>query len=104
MSGSPGVPPIYNPLAKWEDPNGIRKFSNAKLQSAIDDAFKALPADAHAAFVAHHVFNQDGTAVENVTTVSAFVKGPAGFTLAVAGYKDWSKGSLGAEAKLVKVF
>jgi hypothetical protein len=94
----------YNPLAKWEDANGIRKFSNAKLQSAIDDALKALPADAHAAFVAHHVFEQNGAATENITKVSAFVKGPAGFSLAVAGYKDWHRGDIGAEAKLVKVF
>ena len=97
-------PPLYNPLAKWEDANGIRKFSNVKLQGAIDDAFKTLPPDKHAAIVAHHIYNQDGSEVENITKVSIFVKGPAGFTLAAAGYKDWSKGSVGAEAKLVKVF
>jgi hypothetical protein len=94
----------FNPLAKWEDPNGIRKFSNGKLQSAIDDALKALPADAHAAIVAHHVYEQSGMEVDNRTTVSIFLKGPAGFTLAAAGFKDWVKGDIGAEAKLVKVF
>jgi hypothetical protein len=97
-------PATYNPLAKWEDANGLRKFSNAKLQGAIDDAFKALPADAHSAIVAHHVYEQNGLEVENVTTVSIFLKGPAGFSLAAAGFKDWTKGTIGAEAKLVKVF
>jgi hypothetical protein len=98
------TPVAYNPLAKWEDANGIRKFSNSRLQSAIDDAFKVLPPDKNAAIVAHHVYNQDGTAVENITKLSIFVKGPAGFTLAAAGYKDWASGNQGAEAKLVKVF
>lgn len=99
MSNAP-----YNPLAKWEDSNGIRRFSNAKLQSAIDDAFKVLPEGKHAAIVAHHVYEQNGDEITNVTKVSVFIKGPAGFTLAAAGFKDWDKGDVGAEAKLVKVF
>jgi len=94
----------YNPLAKWEDSNGVRRFSNARLQSAIDDAIAAIPADKHAAFIAHHVYRQDGTRVESIAKVSAFVRGPAGFTLAVGAYKDWSRGDLGVEAKLAKVF
>ncbi len=91
----------YNPLAKYKTADGIAKFSNTKLQSAIDDAIAAMGLDDHFAAVAHHVYNQDGTAVENVTKVSAVVRVKGGFSLAVAGYKDWTKNALGAEAKIV---
>jgi hypothetical protein len=98
----PAVP--YNPLAKYETGAGARRFTNAKLQSAIDDAFAALPADKSVAAVVHHVYNQDGTAVENVTKVSIVARGPFGSTIMAAAFKDWTKGDIGAEAKLVKAF
>jgi len=93
--------PPYNPLAKFKTADGLAKFSNTRLQSAIDDAIAAMGPDDHFAAVAHHVYNQDGTAVENVTKVSAVVRVKGGFSLAVAGYKDWTKDALGAEAKIV---
>ena len=93
--------PPYNPLATYEAPGGLRRFSNSKLQSAIDDAIASV-GDAQFVAVAHHLYEQDGTQVENVTKVSALVRMQDGkFSLAVAGYKDWTKGSLGAEAKAI---
>ena len=90
----------YNPYATY-DQGGIRKFTNAKLQSAIDDALAAA-GDSHFVVVGHHEFNQDGSQVENVTKVSALVRMADGkFSVAVAGYKDWTKGDMGAEAKVV---
>lgn len=91
----------YNPLATWEAPGGLRKFSNAKLQSAIDDAISSA-GDAHFVVVAHQVYEQNGAAVDNVTKVSALVRTSDGkFSLAVGAYKDWTKGNLGAEAKVI---
>ena len=101
MSTPPLPPTTFNPLSTWQTPGGIRKFSNAKLQSAIDDAV-ASAGDAHFVVVAHQVYQQDGTAIENVTKVSALVRMADGkFSLAVGAYKDWTKGDLGAEAKVV---
>lgn len=91
----------FNPLATYQTPGGLRKFSNSKLQDAIDDAI-ASAGDAHFVAVAHQVYHQDGTAIENVTKVSALVRMQDGkFSLAVGAYKDWTKGDLGAEAKVV---
>lgn len=96
----------YNPLATYEAPGGLRRFSNAKLQSAIDDAI-ASAGDSHFVVVAHHVYEQNGNemtngALTNITKVSALVRMQDGkFSLAVGAYKDWTKGDLGAEAKVV---
>lgn len=91
----------YNPLATYTAPNGLRRFSNAKLQSAIDDAI-ASAGDSPFVAVAHHVYEQNGVEVDNVTKVSALVRMQDGkFSLAVGAYKDWTKGDLGAEAKVV---
>lgn len=90
----------YNPLAKYTTPDGLKRFTNAKLQSAIDTAI-ASAGDAPVVVVAHHLYEQNGSAVENVTKASILVRLPHGFSLMAGGYKDWSKGDLGAEAKLV---
>lgn len=98
--GTP-APAQYNPFAKYEAPGGIRKFTNAKLQSAIDDAI-ASAGDSHFVVVAHHEYDQAGTANTNVTKLSALVRTSDGkFTLAVAAYKDWTSGDQGGEAKVV---
>jgi hypothetical protein len=82
---------LYNPLAQYQRPDGTRAFTNNVLQSAIDLALaKANPDDPFLA-VAHHVYNQDGTEVENITKASFFVRLPAGLSLACGGYKDWTK-------------
>lgn len=91
----------YNPLATYEAPGGLRKFTNAKLQSAIDDAI-ASAGTSHFVAVAHQVYEQNGDHIENITKVSALVRMQDGkFSLAVGAYKDWTKGDLGAEAKVV---
>lgn len=96
------TPKPYDPLAVWESSDGIRRFTNSKLQGAIDDAFNAAKAtDKPFVVVAHQVYNQDGSTVENVTKISAFVKVGDSLSMAVGGYKDWTKGDLGAEAKVV---
>jgi hypothetical protein len=83
--------PVYNPLAIYERPDGTRAFTNAKLQSAIDMALSKARDDEPFLAVAHHVFNQDGTQVENVTKASFFVRLPKGLSIACGGYKDWTK-------------
>jgi len=98
---TPASGAAYNPLATYEAPSGLRRFSNSKLQSAIDDAI-ASAGEAHFVAVAHQVYQQNGDQVENVTKVSALVRLQDGkFSLAVGAYKDWTKGDLGAEAKVV---
>ncbi len=80
------------------------KFSNEHLQAAIDEAMTRLPADKNVAIVAHQVYHQDGTAVENVTAVSVVARGPGGFTVEAAAYRDWVHKDIGAEVEFVKTF
>jgi hypothetical protein len=89
----------YNPYREVEV-NGIKRFENTKLQSVIDDAVKAV-GDKHFAAVAHHVYREDGTQLENITKVSLVVRVGDSFSLAAGAYKDWVKGDLGAEAKAI---
>lgn len=86
--------------------NGIRRFSNARLQAALDSAIAEMGPDDHVAVVAHHVYHDDGTEIENVTVLSAVVRPPKDskfkdVSIMVGGFKDWTKGDLGAEAKVV---
>jgi hypothetical protein len=97
---TPATFPPYNPLAKYTTPEGLKKFSNTKLQSAIDAAI-ASAGDAPVVVVAHHVFEQNGAAVENITKASILVRLPHGFSLMAGGFKDWTKGDVGGEAKVV---
>jgi hypothetical protein len=83
------------------DSGGIRRFSNLKIQSAIDSALAESKPEDKVVVVAHHVYNNDGTVVENVTKLSALVKLPGGFSVMAAAYKDWGKGDIGAEGKIV---
>lgn len=102
---SPGISVLSQPqplrFALRDLPSGIRVFENAKLQSAIDQAAAALGSDKTYAAVAHHVYRDDGTRIENVTKVSFIVRGPAGISVAVGAYKDWSGGDQGAEGKII---
>lgn len=84
-----------------ESPTGIRKFSNEKLQSAIDDALSELSGDTKVAVVAHGIYLNDGTSLKSLATLSAAVKIGNQWSIMVAGYKDFAKGDLGAEAKVV---
>lgn len=86
------------------DSGGVRRFSNLNIQAAIDSALAEAKPEDKVVVVAHHVFNTDGTVVENVTKASILVRLPAGFSVMAGGYKDWSKGSLGAEGKIVWKF
>ncbi len=87
------------PLVQGTD--GLRRFSDTRIQTAIDSALAALEPGKSLAVVAHHVYHNDGTAVENVTKLSLVVRLPAGFSVAAAAYKDWTSGELGAEGEVV---
>lgn len=93
---------LYNPLAQYERPDGTRAFTNNVLQSAIDAALARARDEDNFLAVAHHVYNQDGTQVENITKASFFVRLKGGFSLACGGYKDWTKPKAhGAGAEIV---
>lgn len=84
-----------------ELPNGLRVFENQRIQSAVDQAISSLRDSDTWAVVGHHVYNDDGTRVENVTKLSLVVRLDAGFSVAVGAYKDWQSGSQGVEGKVV---
>lgn len=79
----------------------FRRFANAQIQAAIDSALAEAKPEDSVVVVAHHVYNNDGTVVQNVTKLSALVRLPAGFSLMAGAYKDWTKGDIGAEGKIV---
>ena len=76
----------------------LRRFSDERIQAAIDNAFAEAKPEDKLVVVAHHVFNSDGT---NVTKLSALYRLPAGFSVVAGAYKDWTKGDMGAEGKIV---
>lgn len=102
MSTNVPVPAVpYNPFAQYQLPSGVRKFTNSRLQDAIDDAI-ASAGDAHFVVVGHHEYNQTGGINENVTKLSALVRTSDGkYTLSLGAFKDWNKGDQGVEAKVV---
>lgn len=83
---------------------GLRMFDNPRIQQAVDAALSELEAregTKNWAAVVHHVYNADGTEVENVTKVSVAVKIGDSWSIAAGAYKDWAHGDLGAEGKVV---
>ena len=76
---------------------GIRKFSDARINIAIESALAEMKPDEKVAIVAHHVY----TGGENVTKLSAVYRLGPTFTVMAGAFKDWTKGDLGAEAKVV---
>jgi hypothetical protein len=97
--------PAYDPkplLPTLESSTGVRYFQNASIQRAVDEALAELGPDTPVAVVAHQTYNNDGTVIENKTTLSAAARNKDGkWSIMVAGYKDWTRGDLGAEAKVV---
>lgn len=84
------------------DSGGVRRFSDTRIQAAIDSALASVKPDSKVAVVVHHIYaHPGGVAGENRTTATLLVRLPQGFSVAAAGYKDWSKGEIGAEAQLV---
>lgn len=80
----------------------FRRFTNPYTQAALDSALAEVSDADPVVVIAHHVYNADGTKVENKTMLSAVVKLPAGFSLMVGGYKDWTKPlDQGVEGKVV---
>lgn len=85
-------------MATLVETNGIKRFSDARIQAAIDSALAELGPNEPIAVVAHHIYNSDGT---NRTQLSAAIRLGNDWSIMAAGYKDWTKGDLGAEAKVV---
>ena len=96
-----------NPLNQYpvyQTEDGLRRFENARIQRAVDDALAELERKEGAknwAAVVHHVYNSDGTEVENVTRVSVAVKLADRWSIAAGAFKDWSNGEVGAEGKVI---
>lgn len=76
----------------------LRRFTDDRIQQAVDSALAEAKPEDKVVVVAHHVYNSDGT---NVTKLSALVRLPAGFSVMAGAYKDWAKGDVGAEGKIV---
>lgn len=72
----------------------IRRFSDDKIQDAIDEALSHITADKPVAVIAH-------ATLEGVK-LSAAVRLGTEWSILAAAYKDWGgEGDLGAEAKVV---
>ena len=82
---------VRKPLQVTES-NGIRRFSNNKVQSAINNALAKLPKDHKLAVVAHA--DLEGA---SLTTV---VKLDDKWSVQAGAYKPW-RGKLSAEAEVV---
>ena len=94
---------FYNPLAVYEK-DGIRRFINPWLQDEMASILADMMSGETIAVVAHHLYNQDGTKVENTAKLSAVVRNPfgwSGLSIMAGGFKDWTSGELGAEGKIV---
>lgn len=76
---------------------GIRRFSDARIQAAVDSALAEAKPEDKVCVVAHHTF----AAGENITRLSIMVRMPAGFSVMAGAFKDWQKGDVGAEGKIV---
>lgn len=89
------------PVVQLDD--GVRIFSNPHIQSVVDEAMRNMDEGDRYVIVAHHVYDNDGQRIENVTKVSAIFKLTENgkWSIGVGAYKDWSGGDLGAEAKIV---
>jgi len=70
----------------------IRKFTDARIQAAVEDALQFVDADTPVAAVAH-------ATTEGVKLSLAYRAGKD-WTIMAAAYKDWH-GDMGAEAKVV---
>ena len=89
------------PSLQTYDSGGLRRFTNLKVQAAIDSALAEARPEDKVVVVAHQVYNNDGTTTENRTMLSAMVRLPAGFSVLAGGYRDWNKGDIGFEGKIV---
>lgn len=96
--------PVYDNklLPTYTNVAGLRRFVNPNIQAAVDSALSELGPNDQVAVVAHQVYNADGTVVTNKTMLSAVARTKdQKWSVMVAGYKDWSHGDLGGEAKVV---
>lgn len=91
-----------NESLKTYESGPFRRFTNPYTQAALDSGLAEASADDPVVVVAHHVYNADGTKIENRTMLSIVAKLPAGFSVMVGGYKDWTKPlDQGFEGKIV---
>jgi hypothetical protein len=95
------VPKVTDPFALQYNQQGLGTFVNPKTQAAIDLGLAELEPGKTFAAVAHHVYDNDGTRIENVTKVSFVVRLPEGFSVQAGAYKDWQHGDHGVEGKIV---
>jgi hypothetical protein len=92
---------LPDPLAVYQS-GPFKRFTNPYTQAALDSALAEADADDPVVIVAHHLYNTDGTKIENRTMLSAVVRLPAGLSLMVGGFKDWTKPlDQGVEGKLI---
>jgi hypothetical protein len=90
--------PQLTPLTTYTS-GPIRRFTDARIQAAVDEALMEAGPNDPVVVVAHQVW-LPGEGV-NKTVLSAMVRLPAGFSVMAGGFKDWTKGDLGAEAKII---
>ncbi len=102
MTTPTGAPPGWVPpaprLLPTYEAGGIRRFSDARIAAAVDEALAELGPDDKLAVVAHQTYSSTG---ESITKLSVVYRLGSDFSVVAAGFKDWNRGDLGAEAKVV---
>lgn len=92
------TPATVGALPQLYQTGTLRRFSDDRIQAAIDAALAEAKPEDKMVVVAHHTFNTDGT---NITKLSVLYRLPAGFSVVAGAFKDWNKGDMGAEGKIV---
>lgn len=90
--------PVVIPAPGLIQTGSLRRFSDDRIQQAIDNALAEAKPEDKLVVVAHQVYNSSG---ENITKLSVLYRLPAGFSVVAGAFKDWNKGDMGAEGKIV---
>lgn len=90
----------YDPLAVSKA-GLIRRFENPKTQAALDLGIAEMNPEDRVGVIVHHVYDSSGVAIQNETKATIVVKLGNQFSIAAAGYKDWTKPGFTVEGKLV---
>ena len=88
-----------NPLAVTKA-GLIRRFENPKTQAALDLGIAEMNPDDSVGVIVHHIYDSSGSAM-NETKATIVVRLGNQFSVAAAGFKDWTKPGFGVEGKLV---
>ena len=89
----------YDPLATT--PGLIRRFENPKTQAALDLGIAEMDSADRVGVIVHHIYDTAGAVIQNETKATIVVRLGNQFSIAAAGFKDWTKPGFTVEGKLV---